>query len=64
MLAVADSDLQIRGGGGGVGSGLQNLFSALRVSVWSKNKEGGECLALPATDLGDIYLTRKLQFCH
>ena len=41
MLAVADSDLQIREGGEGVGSGLQNLFSALRVSVWSKNKEGG-----------------------
>ena len=39
MLAMEDSDLQIRGGGG-VGSGLQNLFSALRASVWSKNKGG------------------------
>ena len=31
---MANPDLQIRGGGGG----LKNFFSALRVSVWSKNK--------------------------
>ena len=37
MLAVADPDLEIRGGGGG-GGGLQIFFSALRASVWSKNK--------------------------
>ena len=45
--AVADPDLQVRGGGGGHpdpeimggGGGLQtNFFSALRASVWSKNK--------------------------
>ena len=30
MLAVADPDLEIRG--------LENFFSALRASVWSKNK--------------------------
>ena len=37
---MADPDLQIRGVGGG--GGLQNIFfSALGVSVWSKNKGGG-----------------------
>ena len=34
---VADLDLQIRGGGGG----LKNFFSALRASVWSKNGGAG-----------------------
>ena len=29
---------QRRGGGGGGGAGLKNFFSALRASVWSKNK--------------------------
>ena len=48
---VADSDLQIRGGGGGEaditplekgGPGLKkNFLGALRASVWSKNKRGG-----------------------
>ena len=33
---MADPDLQIKGGGGGVVS--KNIFAALRVSVWSKNK--------------------------
>ena len=47
-IAVADSDLQrggsghpdpeIRGGEGGLG-GLKRIFSALRASFWSKNKE-------------------------
>ena len=49
-VTVADPDLQIRGGGGGIGGHpdpdikggevSKNLFSALRTSVWSKNKEG------------------------
>ena len=49
---MADPDLQIRevGGGGGEGhpdpeirgaQSLKNFFSALRASVWSKNKRGG-----------------------
>ena len=49
-VAVADADLQIRGGGrvgviqpwdkGGSGARLQKIFSALWASVWSKNKGG------------------------
>ena len=52
-VAVADADLQIRGGGGGGvwgssnpgirgegGARLQKIFSALLASVWSKNKGG------------------------
>ena len=52
-VAVADADLQIKGGGGvGViqpwdpgirgegGARLQKIFSALWASVWSKNKGG------------------------
>ena len=45
---MADSDLQVTGGGGGEGGGgpypeiretvSKTFFSALRVSVWSKNK--------------------------
>ena len=48
---MADPDLQIRGKGGGGhpdpeirgggGQSLKKCFSALRVSVWSKNKGGG-----------------------
>ena len=59
---VADSDLRIRGGGGHPdpeirGGGLQKnnisapppqkKFSALRTSVWSKNKGGGPPRPLP-----------------
>ena len=42
-----DTDLEIRGVGGSSrsldkgGAGLQNLFSALRASVWSKNRGEG-----------------------
>ena len=58
MLAVADADLQKRGwGGGGVGSGLQNLFSALRASVWSKNKGGGSAWPSPPLTWGHIFDT-------
>ena len=64
MLAVADPDLQMRRGGGGVGAGVSNFifFSALRVSVWSKNNGGGGGVRPSpgfATGLGDIYLTPK-----
>ena len=50
VLAVPDPDLEIRGGGGGgrssrpLDSGERSpkkVFSALRASVWSKNKGGG-----------------------
>ena len=43
---MADPELQIRGGGGGIqilrwGGGLQtNFFQPLDASVWSKNKGG------------------------
>ena len=40
---MPDTDLQIRGGGGG----LKHFFSALRASVWSKNKGGGGALLDP-----------------
>ena len=40
-LAVPDPDLEIKGGGGvGVGAVSPKKFSALRASVWSKNKGG------------------------
>ena len=40
-LAVPYPDLEIKGGGGvGVGAVSQKNFSALRASVWSKNKGG------------------------
>ena len=38
-ITVADPDLQIRGRGRGALS--KKFFSALRASVWSKNKGGG-----------------------
>ena len=52
---MPDPDLEIRGGGGGWGESSRpldkreevgvgspkNIFSALRASVWSKNKGGG-----------------------
>ena len=55
--AVADPDLQIRGGGGSHpdpefrgGPGLKEFFSALRASVWSKNKGGGQASRAPPLD--------------
>ena len=51
-MAVPDPDLEIKGGrgegGGGVGVGAvsKKMFSALRASVWSKNKGGGPPLDL------------------
>ena len=44
LCAVANPDLQISGGCGGGGGGRRSpkkFFSALRASVWSKNKGGG-----------------------
>ena len=63
---MADPDLQGGGGGRGHpdpgikrGPGLKNkLFSALRASFWSKNKEGA---GPPCNSLGsatDIYISR------
>ena len=62
---MADPDLQIGGGGGGArggagaghpdpeirggGPGLQNIFFALRASVWSKNKGGGGLAPSPGS---------------
>ena len=46
LYPVANPDLQIRGGGAVIqtlregGGGSKTLFSALRASVWSKNKGG------------------------
>ena len=50
LTTVPDKDLEIKGGGGGKRRrSLKKLFSALRASVWSKNKgEGGE---VPKEDL-------------
>ena len=42
-ILVPDSDLEIKGGG--VGAVSKGIFSALRASVWSKNK--GETQAPP-----------------
>ena len=59
--AMADPDLQIRGGGShpvpekkGGGEQFQKNFSAL---VWSKNKGGGGCARTPPLDppLGGFY---------
>ena len=60
--AVADPDLQIRGGGGGGGGGghpdpeirggggvKKKFFSALRASVWAKNKRGRRAPRVPST---------------
>ena len=45
---VADPDLQIRGGGAGrVGRSHKKIFSALRASVWCKNKDPGPFLDPP-----------------
>ena len=44
QISVADSELQIRGGGGGGRPGLKNnFFSALGASVWSQlvSRKGG-----------------------
>ena len=39
---MPDPDLEIRGGGGGVGRNRsqKQFFSAVRASVWSKNRGG------------------------
>ena len=54
--AVADPDLQIRGGGGhpdpeirGGGGVKKKFFSALRASVWAKNKRGRRAPRVPFT---------------
>ena len=51
---MQDLDLAIRGGGGG-GASPKKMFSALRVSVWSKNNGGGRVLRAPPLDL-PLYL--------
>ena len=44
-------DPAIRGGGGGEGgSGLRNIFSAPRASVWSKNKGEARAPRAPPLD--------------
>ena len=52
---VVDPDLQIRGGGGGGGEKREGpvskkTFSALRASVWAKNKGGGQAPWAPPLD--------------
>ena len=59
---MPDPDLDITagrvggGGGGGIktlrkgGGGLQKMFSAIRASVWSKNKGGGGGSRAPPLD--------------
>ena len=50
LTTVPDPDLEIKGGGGGKRRrSLRKLFSALRASVWSKNK--GERGEVPKEDL-------------
>ena len=71
LTTVPDPDLEIKGGGG-VGGGKRRrspkkLFSALRASVWSKNKgEGG---GVPKEDLFQFLDNlldnlRELLSCH
>ena len=56
LTAMADPDLQIRGGGGHpdpeiTGGGLQkDFFFALRASFWSKNKGGPGAPRTPPLD--------------
>ena len=56
---VPDPDLEIRGGrqssrplgkGGGGGRWPENIFLALRASVWSKTKGGGRAPWAPSLD--------------
>ena len=61
--ALADPDLQIRGGGGeggpghpdpeirGMGRSNKNFFSALRATDWSKSEGGGWASRAPSLDL-------------
>ena len=60
LSVVPDPDLEIRGGaplsrlldknGKGVGRTAEELFSALRASVWSKNDGGGRPPRAPPLD--------------
>ena len=60
--AVADPDLQIRGGGGG----LKKMFSALRASVWAKNKGAGPPGPSPGSVTAQTTHPSSLHFlrCH
>ena len=75
LCPLADPDLQIRGTGRGrVGDGhldpeirgpglKKKFFSALRGSVWSKNKEGGGGLGLSPGSATDASLFFSHSLC-
>ena len=67
--ALANPDLQIRGGGGhpvpeirGGNRSQKNFFSALRVSVWSKHKGGGPCPESATARVSQIVSSSRLIF--
>ena len=56
IITVTDADLQIRGGGGHVdpeirgGAVSKKSFSALRASIWSRNKRKPQPPLAPSLD--------------
>ena len=68
--ALANPDLQIRGGGGGhpvpeIRGGNRSqkkFFSALRVSVWSEHKGGGPCPESATARVSQIVSSSRLIF--
>ena len=60
--ALADPDLQIRGGGGSSRTSEKGggaVFSALLATVWSKNKGGGPPIKTPCNFLKTYRLDKK-----
>ena len=69
--ALANPDLQIRGGGhpdpeikggGGGDRSPKKFFSALRASVWSKHKGGGPCPGSATAGVSQIVSSFRLIF--
>ena len=67
--ALANPDLQIRGGGGlpvpeirGGNRSQKKFFCALRASVWSKHKGGGPCPGSTTAGVSQIVSSSRLIF--